>query len=508
MKQRFSQPSPAALLAAFAVVVVLIAILLQRMMSDAAGVDTDALAFEDATGVAGMTDVIRSWGSAWADVDGDGFPDALIGRHWRPPRLRFSVGNGLYTEPLTRALEGTGFDRHSCAWGEANGDGAPDLYCVRGADKGNGIGANQLFIQTPDGGLRERTIGSGTADPRGRGRAANWLDHDADGDLDLFVANQSRAGYPNLLLRNDGDRFRDAEAGIDDELETSSASWADWDADGDPDMLVLQHNAPAVAYENDDGRFRRVELEGTEGNGWLSGAWGDFDADGRPDLHLVSETQMRVLHNTEDGFVQIHREELRFGRMSTWLDVDNDSDLDLYVVQGAFGRNPSGQPNLPDLLLVNTGSGFARADRGSWDGRDIGNGESVAAVDHDRDGGMDLFVTNGAFQWKGPNILLRNVSERGHWVGIDLRGPDANPLGIGARVEVTVEGDTLHHQMTDGVNAHSQGETGYLHVGLAGARTADIKVVWNDGTNDCMTTRADVVVQISYGSEPCPEGGT
>lgn len=508
MKHRFSQLSPALLLGAFAVVVLLIAILLQRMMSGAAEIDTDAYAFEDATGIAGMTDVIRSWGSAWADIDDDGFPDALIGRHWRPPRLLFSVGEGMYREPVTGALGGTGSDRHSCAWGEANGDGAPDLYCVRGADKGNGSGMNQLLIQTGTGDLADRTAGSGAANPRGRGRSANWLDHDGDGDLDLFVGNQFRSGHPNLLLRNDDGRFRPADAGIDEELETSSTSWADWDADGDPDMLVLQHNGPAVAYENDGGHFRRVSIDAARGDGWLSGAWGDFDADGRPDLHLVSETQMRILHNTEEGFEEVHRETIRFGRMSTWFDVDNDSDLDLYVVQGAFGRNPSGEPNRPDLLVVNTGSGFARAGGGPWNGRAIGNGESVAAVDHDRDGGMDLFVTNGAFQWEGPNLLLENASERGHWVGVDLRGPDANPLGIGARVEVSIDDETLHHQMTDGVNAHSQGEVGYLHVGLGDARVAGVKVVWGDGSSDCATARADAVVEMTYGTQPCTGGAS
>lgn len=512
MKRSSSQPSATLLLGAFAFVLVLIAILLQRMMSGASDVDLGAFDFEDVTGVAGMSDVTRTWGSAWTDADHDGFPDAFLGRHWRPPRFLYSVGEGLYREP-ERALAGIGFDRHSCVWGEANGDGAPDVYCVRGADKGDGTGANQLFIQTAPREFTDRSRGSGTSNPRGRGRTVNWLDFDDDGDLDLFVGNQYRRGHPNLMLRNDGGTFTRVDAGISDELETSSSSWSDWDADGDPDVLVLQHNGPAVAYENTGGEFRRVELAGTEGSGWLSGAWGDFDADGRPDLHLMSVGQARLLHNTPQGFEEVHREEVTFGRMSTWLDVDNDADLDLFLVQGAFGRNPSEDAtNEPDLMLVNTGGEFARAEDASWRGRETGNGESVAAVDHDRDGGVDLFVMNGAFQWTGPNLFLRNRSERQSWIGIDLRGKNENPMGIGARVAVTVDDRTLHHQMTDGVNAHSQNETGYLHVGVGDASVARVEVVWSDDRRDCRTTPVDRVVTVRHGSSPCTSsdsaGGT
>lgn len=478
------------------------------MMTGASEVDLSAYSFEDVTGVAGMSDVARSWGSAWTDLDRDGYPEAFVGRHWRPPRLFQSQGDGFYEERFPRALWQKGFDRHGCAWGEANGDGRPDIYCLRGADKGNGIGANQLFIQTGNLSFEDRASGSGASNPRGRGRTVNWFDYDSDGDLDLFVGNQKRRGYPNLLLRNDEGFFTKADAGIDDELETSSSSWADWDADGDPDVLVLQHNGDAVAYENVEGRFRRGPLEGAGGGGWVSGAWGDYDADGLPDLHLMSFSEARVLRNTGEGFEVVHSDEILYGRMSTWLDTDNDSDLDLYVVQGARGRNPSGSSvNAPDFLIVNTGNGFARADGEDWRGARNGNGESVAAVDHDRDGRVDLFVTNGAFQWWGPNRFLGNTSEAGNWIGIDLRGRDENPMGIGSEIRVTIGRRTLRHQMTDGVNSHSQNEVGYLHVGLGQARSADVEVRWGDGTRDCAAAGANDVIVVEQGSAPCERGG-
>lgn len=451
-----------------------------------------------------MRGATRTWGSAWTDYDSDGRPDLWIGRHWKQPLLMKGLGGTDFTRVEDPDLRTMGIDRHACAWGEANGDGQPDLYCVRGADKGTGKGANQLFVRTQRG-FVDRAEGRGLSNPRGRGRSPNWLDYDSDGDLDVFVGNLTRAGYPNALFRNDGDIFTQVDAGVSEVLATISSSWADWDLDGDPDLLVLQHDQrPAVAYENVGGHFQRTQLPEVTDASWTSAAWGDLDSDGRPDLHLVSGGSSVVLRNTRSGFKPVHRMGLRFGRMSAWLDVDNDSDLDLFVVQGARGqRRDPGETNQPDFLLVNTGRAFQKVMGRSFRGPMLGNADAVSVSDFDRDGSVDVFTTNGLYYWRGPNVLLKNTSRSGNWIGLDLAGPDENPLGYGARVIVRGGGRTVRRQLTDEANYRTQNEVGYLHIGLGRSMVVSIELLWPDGSRDCVRGVPGTVVDIEHGRWPC-----
>lgn len=466
--------------------------------------------FQKVSASAGAEYHSRTWGGAWADYDDDSDPDLFLDRHWRSPLL-LANANGDYSIVQVDAFEserGSFMDRHGCAWGEANGDGRVDLYCVQGADRGEGTGPNQLLIQTPSG-FEDESSRYGVTDPLGRGRTTNWLDYDSDGDLDLFVGNSVRAETGNVLFRNLGTGFVPERAGIDDELRTISSSWADWDIDGDPDMLVLQHHlaadgGPAIAYENRGGRFRRVRIPNVTGRQWNSAAWGDYDGDGRPDLHLVRRDRAVVLRNLRDRFRPQHSMDLRQGRMSVWLDVDNDSDLDLFVVQGAGGNFPSAdEPNRPDLLVVTHRRGFEVVRDRSFRGPREGNGDAVVAADHDRDGGMDLFVTNGYLHWSGPTVLLENRSVAGNWIGLDLSGDLTNPWGFGTAISVTTPDAVIHRQVTDGFNFRTQTETGFVHVGMDDATIAHVNVRWPDGTHDCITVTAGTIVEVSKGALGC-----
>ena len=399
-----------------------------------------------------------------------------------------------------------GVDRHGCAWGEANGNGRPDLYCGVGANSGTSVGPNQLLTLTSRG-MRDIAKGYGVRDPYGRARTVNWLDHDSDGDLDLYVGNFYRAGHPSVFYINKRGSFLRRSRGLSEHIYARSSSWADWDRDGDPDLLVTQWAREAIAYEKVRGGFVRVPLNHVTGRVWQSASWGDFNNDGAPDLHMVSETLSVILKNVGGSFQVADSRSLFEGRSSAWFDAENDGDLDLFVIQGAPGMHPDPTAlNRPDFLLRRERGRFVRVDGPNIRGPRHGNGDSVTTSDGDRDGRVDLYVSNGFFDyysWPGRGVLLKNRSARNDFIALDLYGGRWNPLGIGARVSVRTKRRVIRRQINDGVAFRGQSEPGHVVIGIGSAMRPSVYVRWTDGRSDCLQVKAGATVDVVKGASPC-----
>ncbi len=170
------------------------------------------------------------------------------------------------------------------------------------------------------------------------------------------------------------------------------------------------------------------------------------------------------------------------GRSVAAGDFDNDMDIDVYLVRS------SSAGNLPNHLYENRGDGiFVRPiNSGQAMGSMQGRGQSVTMADYDRDGYLDLFVTNGRGAYpfnEGPDQLFHNTGSGNNWLQIDLEGTVSNRDGIGARIFATTpDGKTQLRENGGGIH-WSQQDQKRIHFGLAQNQTVkELVVHWPSGT--------------------------
>lgn len=173
-------------------------------------------------------------------------------------------------------------------------------------------GQLRVFRNRGDGAFTERTSEAGLIGLYG-GLNMVQADYDNDGDVDVLVLRgawlDQRGGHPNSLLRNDGrGNFRDVtfEAGLGEvHYPSQTAAWADYDNDGDLDLFVGNERSPCQLFNNDGhGRFTNVApAAGVENNRYTKGAiWGDYNGDRLPDLYVSNlMSENRLYHNRGDG---------------------------------------------------------------------------------------------------------------------------------------------------------------------------------------------------------------
>ncbi len=169
-------------------------------------------------------------------------------------------------------------------------------------------------------------------------------------------------------------------------------------------------------------------------------------------------------------------------------DFDNDMDEDLYLVCSGSVQN------LPNRLYENLGEGrFAVVpEAGGASGSRLGRGDVVATADYDRDGFLDLFITNGRdpaspFAADGPHQLFRNSGNDNHWLQIDLTGVTSNRDGIGARVAVFAGGKRQTREQAGGIHRMAQNHQ-RVHFGLGKYEKVDkLVITWPSGKVQTLT---------------------
>ncbi len=239
-----------------------------------------------------------------------------------------------------------------------------------------------------------------------------WADFDADGDLDLYVG--FRPGQPNRLYRNDDGRFTEvaAEMGVADLEGTRAVAWGDYDADGRFDLYVGYTSGAAEdeakianrIYRNDGQRFTDVTkdlgLEMPLGHARQL-SWVDFDNDGDVDLFVgVRDIPNMLFRNDNGTFVDVSEGMGITGSRATmggvWFDFDLDGDLDLYLGNmdghaNRMYRNDGARfVDVAPQLGLDSGGRAIDPDPGD---HDMAGTIRPDIADFDNDGDFDIFVT-------------------------------------------------------------------------------------------------------------------
>ena len=175
-------------------------------------------------------------------------------------------------------------------------------------------------------------------------------------------------------------------------------------------------------------------------------------------------------------------------------DFNNDMYLDLYVVATDTALNR------PNILYENQGDGtfIAVPDAGGAAGTNLGIGSRVTTVDYDRDGFLDLFVTNKSQLFDNPPFeLFHNLGNENHWLEIDLEGVKSNRDGIGAKVFAKAGGITQLREQAGGIHNGAQNHQ-RIHFGLADNNIVEELIVrWPSGIEQTLKNiPADQIVQI------------
>ncbi|MFN3648486.1 MAG: CRTAC1 family protein [Armatimonadota bacterium] len=386
--------------------------------------------FTDVTRPAGVTAGGFSSGAAFGDYDADGDLDLYVARY-------------VEYDPLTSPR---------CS-GRLDGQPQP-IYCMPTAYEGaSGI----LYRNEGDGRFHDVTKAAGMAVSPGRSLGCRWVDLDADGALDLYVANDMSE---NFLFRNlGGGKFRETAFEAGAAVSSSGRSQAgmgvaagDCDGDGRFDLFVTNFTGEYTALYHNDGAgfFQETSataglIEPTRSGTGFGVALEDLDLDGWPDLFIVNG------HVTED-----------VERFYTGVSLAQPNVV-LRNRQGA-GFEPVADPG-PEVLTP-------RVHRG------------LAVGDIDNDGRIDALVSN----WRGEPDLFRNTGELPHhYLTLKLRGTRSNRDAIGARVTVTAGGREQVREVASGGSYCSQGDF-RLTFGLGLHETADRVVVrWPNGRTEART---------------------
>lgn len=481
--------------------------------------------FKHSIGDDHLTNIIESvgGGSAFLDYDQDGwmdiyvtngnYHDRLSDEAFKPEKVQRNQlyrnrGDGTYENVTQKAGVGHEGFGMGITVGDFNNDTYPDLYI-------SNHGPNVLYKNNGNGKFTDISQKAGV-DGDESSVGAVWLDYDNDGLLDLYIGNYlsfdpdykfyyAPDGFPgpmsfdgeiDRLYKNlDNDTFEDVTETMgvyNPNGRAMGVGAADYDGDGFVDIYIANDHMVNYMYHNEAGKgFKEVGIPSgvafnQVGEGTISMAvdFADYNSDGNLDLFVSDDGYCSLYENQGNGiFTEMAYPSgiavaaaQHVGWSSSFIDYDNDGDVDIFKVNGEL-KHLYGQE---DQLFENIdGSQFkdVSVERGAYFKEEfVGRGGCFG--DYDNDGDLDAYVVN----LDGHGILLRNDhGNEKNWLIIHLVGTTSNKDAIGAKVKISSAGKVQFSQKKSATGYLSQNDP-RIHFGLGEAELVDkIEVSWPSG---------------------------
>ena len=463
--------------------------------------------FSDVAAKLGVADLNQagtgvSMGAVWGDYDNDGYEDLFLYK-WGRPELFHNDAGRAFTRVTDKAGLPSWVNANTAVWFDFDSDGLLDLflggYYAEDVDlwhlkttrmmpesfeyAKNG-GRKYLFHNLRNG-LFEEVSQKVGIDTRRWALAATAADLRGTGHPDLFIANDY--GISELYV-NDGKRFRDfgRQAGVGFSPKSGmSAAVGDILNQGQYAIYVSNISEEGVLIQ---GNNLWVPKQGTAGDslqydnlaramdvelgGWSFGAqFGDLNNDGNLDLYLVN------------GYVSANR------NTNYWYDFSKIAGGNSTIISDAAhwpameGRSLSGYQQKRAWLNDGTGKFINVAQ--AVGATDTYDGRAVALVDLWNRGVLDVVVANQ----RGPLLIYKNtVTPDNQWIDFELEGTASNRSAIGAEVRLFRNGQQQVQQVSGGSGFCAQNQR-QLHFGLGKQpRLEKAEIRWPSGKVETIKT--------------------
>ena len=432
--------------------------------------------FTNITANSGLNIPIYGIGGTAADYNNDGHTDIYL-TAVGPNHLFRGQGDGTFVDVTTEA--GVGDDRFSTSalWFDYDNDGAVDLFVGNYVDWNID---NDLFCSL-------------------------------DGERKSYCTPESYSGQRPTLYRNRGDgTFADvtAAAGLDDpSLKALGVTMFDHDNDGWIDLFVANDTEPDRLYHNQrNGTFEDIGViagvafsETGIARAGMGVDAADYDRSGRPSLMIghFSNEMIALYHNEGNSLFIDEAPRSAIGRTSLltlafgcfFFDYNLDGLLDIFVTNGHVADDVERVQSRvtyaqPPHLFRNRGNGeFEEVvpDPNSVLARPL-VGRGAAYGDLDNDGDLDIVVTTN----DGPAQIIRNdVPRTGNVLRVQLIGTTSNRDGIGARVEIKLKDEPTRWRLVKTGSSYASQSERPITFGLAKTVVVNsLRVTWPSGQTD------------------------